>query len=72
MLVLPLPVTPCKRRVGVEAVSRAFKACFWAGFNKIGAVVVEVFEKCASDTFLLFLPNPWGRKSLATAGRGVR
>ena len=62
--------------MGVEAVSRAFRACFWAGLSGIGVFVAEscsVVVFSGSETrILLFLPKPWGRKSLAERGRGVR
>ena len=35
MLVLPLPVTPWRSLVGVEMVSRALRACFWARLRAI-------------------------------------
>lgn len=76
MLVLPLPVTPWRSLVGVETVSRLFRACFWAGFKGISRkspeIVFPAFLITDSLRTLRFLPRPLGRKSLAARGRGVR
>lgn len=62
MLVLPLPVMPWRSLVGVETVSRLFRACFWAGFKGISRrspeIMLSAFPIVGSLRALRFLPRP--------------